>query len=52
MRHLIEPTNLSTKEIDDLMNLATDIINHKEKYSDAKVRNWLPYSMNQVHAQD
>ena len=34
MRHLIEPTNLSTKEIDDLMNLATDIINHKEKYSE------------------
>lgn len=34
MRHLIEPTNLSTKEIDDLMNLATDIIANKEKYSD------------------
>ena len=34
MRHLIEPTNLSTKEIDDLMNLATDIINHKEKYNE------------------
>ncbi|MGM9794837.1 MAG: aspartate carbamoyltransferase [Candidatus Aphodosoma sp.] len=34
MRHLIEPTNLSTKEIDDLMNLATDIIANRDKYSE------------------
>lgn len=35
MRHLLDTTDLSVKEIDDLVALAMDIINHKEKYSDA-----------------
>lgn len=35
MRHLLDTTDLSVKEIDDLVVLAMDIINHKEKYSDA-----------------
>ena len=34
MRHLLDTTDLSVKEIDDLVALAMDIINHKEKYSD------------------
>ncbi|MDE5864112.1 MAG: aspartate carbamoyltransferase [Lachnospiraceae bacterium] len=33
MRHLIDPMDLSVQEIDELMNLADDIIAHKEKYS-------------------
>ncbi len=34
MRHLLDTTDLSVIEIDDLVALAMDIINHKEKYSD------------------
>ena len=34
MRHLLDTTDLSVKEIDDLVALAMDIINHKDKYSD------------------
>ncbi len=34
MRHLLDTTDLSVKEIDDLVAIAMDIINHKEKYSD------------------
>lgn len=33
MRHLIDPMDLSVEEIDDLLDLADDIIQHKEKYS-------------------
>lgn len=32
MRHLIDPMDLSVQEIDELLNLADDIIAHKEKY--------------------
>lgn len=35
MRHLIDPTDLSVKEIDEIMELALDIIQNREKYSDA-----------------
>lgn len=35
MRHLIDPTDLSRKEVDELVDLALDIINHREKYADA-----------------
>lgn len=35
MRHLIDPTDLSTQELDDIINLALDIIDHREKYADA-----------------
>lgn len=34
MKHLIDSTDLSVKEIDDILNLALDIINNKDKYSD------------------
>lgn len=33
MRHLIDICDLSTKEIDELIEVANDIIDHKEKYS-------------------
>ena len=33
MRHLIDPMDLSIEEIDELLDLADDIIEHKEKYS-------------------
>lgn len=35
MKHLIDSTDLSVKEIDDILALAQDIIAHKEKYSEA-----------------
>ena len=35
MKHLIDPTDLSVKEIDDIIALAQDIIANKEKYSEA-----------------
>ena len=34
MRHLLDTTDLSVNEIDDLIALAMDIIENKEKYSD------------------
>ena len=33
MRHLIDPMDLSVEEIDELLDLADDIMEHKEKYS-------------------
>ena len=33
MRHLIDPMDLSIQEIDELLALADDIIDHKEKYA-------------------
>ncbi|MBE5947335.1 MAG: aspartate carbamoyltransferase [Lachnospiraceae bacterium] len=35
MKHLIDPTDLTVKEIDDIIELALDIIENKEKYSEA-----------------
>ena len=35
MKHLIDSTDLSVQEIDELMDLALDIIEHKDKYSEA-----------------
>src|SRR5574344_200102 len=35
MRHLLDPTDLSTAEIDAIIERALDIIAHKEKYADA-----------------
>lgn len=34
MRHLIDPMDLSVQEIDHILNLAQDIIDNKEKYSE------------------
>ncbi len=34
MRHLIDPTDLSVQEIDDILDLAIDIINDRAKYSE------------------
>lgn len=34
MRHLIEPMDLSVQEIEKLLTLANDIMEHKEKYSE------------------
>ena len=33
MKHLIDIKDLSVKEIDDLIEVAKDIINHRDKYS-------------------
>ena len=35
MRHLIDPTDLTVEEIDQILDLALDIIDNKEKYSEA-----------------
>lgn len=35
MKHLIDPTDLSVEEIDDILDLAFDIIDNREKYSEA-----------------
>lgn len=35
MKHLIEPTDLSREETDEIIALAQDIIAHREKYRDA-----------------
>ena len=34
MRHLIDPMDFSVKELEELLDLADDIIAHKEKYQD------------------
>ena len=34
MRHLIDPIDISVKELDKLLNLSLDIIAHKDKYSE------------------
>lgn len=34
MKHLIDPTDLSVEEIDNILTLAQDIIAHSEKYSE------------------
>ncbi len=35
MKHLIDPTDLTVEEIDDIIDLSLDIIENKEKYSEA-----------------
>ena len=35
MKHLIDSTDLTVEEIDDILDLALDIIDNKEKYSEA-----------------
>lgn len=35
MKHLIDSTDLTVEEIDDILELAIDIINNKDKYSEA-----------------
>lgn len=35
MRHLIDPTDLSTAELDEILTLALDIIDHRDRYADA-----------------
>ncbi len=35
MRNLIDPTDLSTQEVEEIINLALDIIDNREKYSEA-----------------
>jgi aspartate carbamoyltransferase catalytic subunit len=34
MRHLIDPTDLSVEEVDEILDLAQDIIDNSEKYSE------------------
>lgn len=34
MKHLIDPTDLTTEEIDEIINLALDIIDNRDKYAD------------------
>ena len=35
MRHLIDPTDLSTEELEEIINLALDIIDNRGKYAEA-----------------
>lgn len=35
MKHLIDPTDLSKEELEEIIDLALDIIAHREKYSEA-----------------
>lgn len=35
MKHLIDPTDLTVQEIDEILDLALDIIDNKEKYSES-----------------
>ncbi len=35
MKHLIDPTDLSMQELDEIINLALDIIDNREKYAEA-----------------
>lgn len=35
MRHLIDPTDLSAEELDEIINLALDIIDNREKYAES-----------------
>lgn len=35
MRHLIDPTDLSSEELNEIINLALDIIDHREKYAES-----------------
>lgn len=49
MKHLIDPTDLSVAEINDILDLAQDIIEHKEEYSEVcKGKNLRLYFLNQV----
>lgn len=49
MKHLIDPMDLSMEELDHILNLAQDIIDHKENtVSYAKERSSLLYFLNQV----
>lgn len=34
MRHVIDPTDLSTQELDEILDLGIDIINNRQKYSE------------------
>ena len=34
MKHLIDPTDLTKQETDEIIALAEDIISHREKYQD------------------
>ena len=34
MRHLIDPTDLSMQELDEVISLALDIIDNREKYAE------------------
>ena len=53
MRHLIDPMDLSVEEINHLLDLADDIILHKEKYQEVvSIRNQRLYFLNQVQEPD
>ncbi len=34
MKHLIDPTDLSKQELEEIIDLALDIIDNREKYSE------------------
>lgn len=53
MRHLIDPMDLSVKEIEHLLDLADDIILHKEKYQEVcKHKKLATLFLNQVQELD
>ena len=53
MRHLIDPMDLSVEEINHLLDLADDIILHKEKYQEVcKHKKLATLFLNQVQELD
>lgn len=53
MRHLIDPMDLSVEEIEHLLDLADDIILHKEKYQEVcKHKKLATLFLNQVQELD
>lgn len=53
MRHLIDPMDLSVEEINHLLDLADDIILHKEKYQEVcKHKKLATLFLNQVQEPD
>ena len=52
MRHLIDPMDLSVEEINHLLDLADDIILHKEKYQEVCKHKKLATFLNQVQEPD
>ena len=52
MRHLFDIVDLSVEEIDELIEVANDIIINPQSYNeDAKIKNWQPCFLNRQHVQ-
>ena len=54
MRHLMSPLDFSVEELDQLLDLASDIEKHPKKYAHAcdGKKNWQPVFMNRAQEHD